>query len=198
MNDPLRALRAFLATTSEGPIEPDRMFDLTALLNHAWPALSGDADATAMAAYKISRAEQLTWRRPRLSFEIVRHGATVQGSTRGERQAWNVNVETGEAEVASVGYRQIDPPAHSVSVEPLVDHLVHAIQTHAEHPALRWLSDARVRVTVARISQLDSPYRETKADRSRRFRATLTKHLEHIGWDVVSGSRLDYEKRTEA
>ena len=50
-----------------------------------------------MKVWKIRRdagPEDLTWDPPNLCFSIDRHGGTVMGSKRAERQTWMLNLQT--------------------------------------------------------------------------------------------------------
>jgi hypothetical protein len=49
----------------------------------------------------VSRAEELSWNPPILSFTIERHGATARGSSRAELHEWTVNLHEGTAHWAA-------------------------------------------------------------------------------------------------
>jgi hypothetical protein len=89
----------------------------------------------------LSRTEHMVWEPPLLSFVIERHGALVGGgSTRGELQRWQVNVETSEAECFRAGHRQLRPAAPPVRAQQLADEIVYAIVRHdTTNPAIDWL-----------------------------------------------------------
>jgi hypothetical protein len=59
------------------------------------------ADETAMEGWKVSRAEELSWNPPILSFTIERHGATARGSSRAELHEWTVTLHEGTAHWAA-------------------------------------------------------------------------------------------------
>ena len=87
------------------------------LVETVWDKFEGSGQ-TKMDVGKIGRddsPEDLTWDPPDLSFTIDRHGGTVMGSTRAERQTWTLKhrndysnsackwVSTAPAEFAEVG-----------------------------------------------------------------------------------------------
>ena len=66
---------------------------LSKLLTFCWESFDGSSE-TSMAADKIDgRARGFKWKSPILTFEIERHGGTVIGSTRADRQEWTIDVE---------------------------------------------------------------------------------------------------------
>lgn len=179
----------------DGPIKGDQQPTVERLLADAWEDF-GAPEEGGMAGYKLhGRTEKLRWQRPLISFEIERHGGTARGSTRAEVQGWCVNVDTGEALPTRKGRRQIHPMAKAVRIEPSVDELVRKIQSRGTHPALEWLDDSHIRVTVSRISELEinSTPKATAAGRSRRLRVSLAKRLAELGWDHIADRR--WQKR---
>jgi hypothetical protein len=53
------------------------------LLKDSWPWLKGSDEAKTF-TNKLFRAENLRWKRPILTFQLERHGATINGSSRAE------------------------------------------------------------------------------------------------------------------
>jgi hypothetical protein len=197
---PLDDLRHALEDLAAGPISDHEKGRITGLLEAAWDDLQG-GDAEGMTPAKLrGRTEDMTWRPPCLAFNIGRHGGTVLGSTREERHQWEVDVQRGTATLQSTNrYRQLQPRARPVDVEPLVTEIVQAIKRHAEHPALTWLPPTRVRVTASKLPALAlrSAYRQTADGRRRRFIERLEPQLAGIGWSRLAGSgRFDFERKT--
>jgi hypothetical protein len=62
------------------------------LLTEAWGHLSGSTDTSMEAYARDGGPADLEWNPPILSFTIERHGGTVLGSTRAEKQRWSVDV----------------------------------------------------------------------------------------------------------
>lgn len=96
MIEKMTELRAFLASLPPGPVAgPAEEAGLKRRLA-AWNWLEGGEDP-GMAAWKVVRADTLTWAPPVVTFVIERHRATVWGSTWAEPQQWFMDVQTGRA-----------------------------------------------------------------------------------------------------
>jgi hypothetical protein len=195
----LDALRPFLAHTPAGPVPEEQIGQVERLLANAWDELAG-GDDEAMAGHKVlGRTEDLTWEPPELSFAIERHGAIVRGGTRAEMHGWGVDVQTGEAQrwASRSHYRQVYRRAPAVRVEPVADGVVRAVADARPHPAVAWVTPARVRVTPARIDALGlgDGFKATVAGRRRRFVAALVARLGPLGWSrVPSGRSLRFDR----
>src|SRR5260370_29710154 len=86
----IQRLRNAVEGLPSGLISEDRANEILSLLADCWDQIQG-TDTTAMFAYKLERAERLSWNPPCLVFIIERHGAAQVGSTRAELQEWSVN-----------------------------------------------------------------------------------------------------------
>ncbi len=147
-----------------------------------------------MAGHRVlDRAEDLSWSRPWLSFTIASEG-TAQVSVGAVSQRWSANVESGD--LHGEGFRQVLPPVAALRVGPPVEELVRAIQRRRDHPALTWLNDASVRVTVGQMNELrsDPGSRRTIADNRKRFREVLARRMAEIGWQAVPSTRVVFER----
>lgn len=195
--DALRALRDLMVATPDGRIGPDVRSRVEQLL----AALVGDADDESVLGHKILvHGEDLRWERPWVSFTIVQRGGTALGPTRAYLQRWSVNVESGDAQVSAIGFQQFQPSAAPLRVGPSVEELVQAIHERRDHPALKWLDEASVRVAVAQINELrsDAGSRQTIADSRTRFREALARRMAEIGWQAVPNTRIVFERRDRA
>src|SRR4051812_13634125 len=96
-------------------------------LEACWELLTG-SDQTSMQPSKLSRAENLRWDPPILSFEIERHGATVLGSPRAELHRWRIDLERGTADCQTGRYRKLHPTSPKLDVTPIVASVCEAIQ----------------------------------------------------------------------
>jgi hypothetical protein len=107
----IKKLQTFLSDVPHGAIPASKWDHVLKLVEASWPEFSGSGD-TKMAAWKIRRGEgpdDLTWDPPHLSFCIDRHGGTVLGSSRAEKQQWTLNLERLTADHTKSGYQQIRP-----------------------------------------------------------------------------------------
>lgn len=126
--------------------------------------------------------EDVGWHPPALSFTIVRHGGTVQGSTRADVQQWEVNVATGSASWTLEGRRQLKLLAPRVDVKAIAVCIKDLITNHIEDPRLKWNRDGSVRVMASQVFPADSAVKQTVAGRRRRFWSALDDLLAADGW----------------
>jgi len=99
----LDSLREHLRALGPGPVDRGCLLEVLVL---AWPEIDGGHEH-AMAVHKLARMERPAWHAPVLEFEIERHGGTVLGSTRAERQWWRVDIERATADCEALGHRQL-------------------------------------------------------------------------------------------
>jgi hypothetical protein len=137
--------------------------------------------------------ENLTWLPPLLSFEIDRHGGTVMGSTRAERQRWTLNLDTHSAVSKTCGHRQLRPNSPRLDVGPKVRAVCAAVQRGPASASdlmaqgiVEWRSDDELRVKHSKLIPDDGP-RQTIIGRRKKFRAKLRNEMTAIGWDEVPG-----------
>jgi hypothetical protein len=158
---------------------------------------------TGMDVRKILRGEgpeEVTWNPPCLSFVIDRHGGTVFGSTRAEKQQWALNLAKRTADQMPIGHRQLRPNASKVDVKPLADDVCKAVQEGPRSPS-RLVSDGIIvrknedELTVFHGKIVREGYQRTVSDRRKRFIADLKTKMELIGWNLVSQGRgLTFKK----
>jgi hypothetical protein len=141
-----------------------------------------------MEASKLfGRMEDVEWSPPLLTFRIERHGGIVGGgSTRAELQDWEVDIEAGTVKGGESGYRQLKPRDAPLNVTPLVNQVVALIKDHQTHEWLKWVSDRRVRLLIAKI--IPATNRQTTSGRRERFRAELEPRLEAMGFKRPPGA----------
>ena len=184
---PLDQLRLHLRDLAPGSVKDTST--LSDVLESAWGVLqAGDIRGLGMEASKLfGRMENVEWNPPVLTFRIERHGGIVAGaSKRAELQEWEVDAEAGTVTGGQVGFRQLKPQAAPLSVAPLVDKAVALIQDHQKHEWLKWVSDTRVRLLIAKIIPATNP--QTTSGRRTRFRAELEPRLETLGFKRPPGS----------
>lgn len=183
MSASLQALRGYLREQPSGPISASG--ELSTLLAKAWDSLTGSDDG-GMQAYKLhGRIESAEWNPPCLDFTIERHGATALGSTRAELQTWSVDVVQGTAVRGHPGIRQVHKAQPRLDVAPRVEDVAAAIQSGADHLALKWSADRKtVRVRIGEVIP-DVGASQTTTNRRKRFRAQLDARLKAAGWEIL-------------
>jgi hypothetical protein len=186
---PIAQLRELLEPLPPGPIAWDS--EMLSALAACWDDLDG-SDSAAMAAHKLYRAEFFQWQPPYLTFCIERHGGTVMGSTRGERQGWNVDVKQGRADFYSVGHVQLSPTDQPFRAGPVVAEIVNRIVAGVADNRLKWESPDNTIVRVLTSQFITGRVPQTEQGRRRRFRAALEKALSSVGWASVPRKRDVY------
>jgi len=180
----MKELLEKLKTIPKGPIK--QVAEIESLIIESWDEFSGSGDG-GMNAYKlIDRIENLNWDPPILSFIIERHGSiVVGGSTRAEKQKWELNTENRTALFSITGYKQIKPKQKSLNVTPIVEELATLIENNDIDERLRWSEDGSVYVQIGNIIPENSASNQTVASRRKRFRKQLDETLEKKGWQKL-------------
>lgn len=136
----MNKLEAYLATLTPGSIDDTNT--LGALLADCWDNIQRSDDG-GMQAYKlVGRIEQPVWEPPLLSFNIERHGGTVQGSSRAEIQRWTINLALTTATVSEAGYRQLyrqQSPWTKAHAEKAAQEVSDLINQQSEDELVTWL-----------------------------------------------------------
>jgi hypothetical protein len=183
-----------LASTPPGAIEGTTKDTILGLLVNCWSELEG-AEQTSMAAHKLDRAEDLSWKPPELSFRIERHGATVLGSTRAELQNWTVNLNRGTANCEQGSYRQLTPIAPRLDVKSIVDRVYETVQQGplsdselVKKGIVVWNGDKQVAIKHGLLIP-SGAHARTVAGRRQRFRKELTAKMGSFGWRLVPSHR---------
>jgi hypothetical protein len=198
----IQKLIGFLQPVSPGTIPTDISGELFQLVVASWDEFSGSAE-TRMEARKILRDEgpkDVTWSPPCLSFTIERHGATVLGSTRAEKQRWTLNLDRRTADHLQIGFRQLRPRAPRVDIRGLADEVSKAVQEGpssasrlVSNGVVVWKNDDELTVFHGKI--VGGDYQRTVSGRRRRFIADLKPKLRMIGWELISvGRGLTFKK----
>lgn len=197
----IEQLRDALRDVPHGPLETDDAARITYLLAECWEQIPG-ADETSMQAYKLSRAERLSWRSPCLSFEIERHGGTVLGSKRAELQHWTVDLETLKATYTEGKYRQLTPAAPRLDVRPLAKAVCDAVQQGPETDAelvrngtVVWQEPTQLTIKPSLLID-NGGFRQTIESRRKRLRNELIKQMSTLGWRLESRQRFMIFSRT--
>ena len=168
----------------------------------SWNEFSGSR-ITKMDALKILRDDgpaEVTWYPPRLSFVIERHGGTVLGSTRAEKQQWTMNLEKRTADQMQIGHHQLHPNAPKLDVNPLANGVCKAVQegpsSHSRlvsEGIIVWKNNDELTVFHGKIVR--GGYPRTVSGRRKRFTADLKSKMERVGWNLVlQGRGLTFKK----
>jgi hypothetical protein len=177
--DAINNLRAKLESMPNGSVPSDQQQEVKKLLAEAWELLEG-SDQESTDANKLSRAENLRWQSPTLSFLLERHGATIHGSTRAELHHWEVNLEKRQASIVKRGRRQVLAQAARMDVEAIAAAVADSIISLREQPWLKWNGTDEVRVVISQV--IPTTKAQTTSNRRKRFRDALLKRLAPKGW----------------
>jgi hypothetical protein len=190
----LAELKAILNKLPQGSIPVRMRNQVLELVETVWDKFEGSGQ-TKMDVWKIGRddgTEDLTWDPPDLSFTIDRHGGTVMGSTRAERQTWTLNLETITATPHVSGYRQLQPNSPKLDVTPFVKAICEAAKRGPASPSdlidgglVEWRGNDEIRVRHADLIPNVGP-KDTISGRRKRLREKLKSEMTAIGWEQVS------------
>lgn len=185
MPDSMGAVRTFLDAQGTGPLADTG--GLIARLARAWPDLAGSG-GEAMEPRRLGRLVDPEWLPPVLTFVVERHGGTVRGSTRADRQRWTVDLDAGTAVPATIGYRQLRPRAARLDVDSIVADVVRLVAGGVDDERLRWSADrGTVRVAVGRLVPAGGP-KQTVEGRRRRVGARLQVATAEAGWSKTAAA----------
>ena len=196
-----KLLQDVLKNIPPGELQAGDSQHILRVLTECWDQLRG-ATETSMRAFKLGRAERLTWNPPILSFTMERHGGTVLGSTRAELQDWTVDVETGIADCSPGGRRQLVPVARSVDVVPIA---ARVFETIDEGPAstsdlikagtVTWQGERQVIIKHSALIP-NHGFQQTVAGRRRRLRTDLRRGMAERGWQLLNTQRyMTFERK---
>jgi hypothetical protein len=156
-----------------------------------------------MEPWKVSRAEDLRWDPPYLSFMIERHGPTVLGSSRAELHEWRINLEKGTASCEQGRYRQLRPTSKRLNIKPIVACICEAVQQGPESDSplaqkgiIVWKGTDEVSIRHGDL--ISGNYQRTIESRRKRFRGELIGQMKPLGWDFVAVRRTMIFKRSGA
>ena len=178
----MEKLRTLMGQQPEGSIHYTP--EVEHVLAACWHRLKGSADG-GMEGHKLrNRMERAVWNSPLLSFNIERHGATVNGSAYAEVQHWSVNVETGEASLEGSSRRQVETKDKPLKVNPLADEISTAIVEHIQDPRLRWDGNQKVKILIESV--IPATNQQTTLARRKRFWNALEEKVKPQGWIRLS------------
>lgn len=199
----IQELARLLNAVPAGTIPVNMIDKVFKLVEGDWDEFYG-YDETSMSAWKLLRdrgPEDVIWSPPCLSFTIDRHGGTVLGSPRAEKQRWRLNLETKTADHFQDGFRQLRPNAPRLDVTLVATDVCNAVQ-NGPSCASRFVSDgvltwrSHEELIVRHGMLIDGEYQRTISDRRKRFCADLKAKMEAIDWELVSKGRwLTFKKR---
>jgi hypothetical protein len=184
---PLQAIKSYLNSKPPGPLDDEERVET--LLVSAWNELDGSADG-GMESYKLNgRMESLTWNPPTLSFQIERHGATVNGSVYAEMQQWDVDCEKGVANYDKFNSRrrQVAAKNRPLKVAPIAKEIADVIRRGVVDDRVKWLSSSEAKVLISEVIP-DGGAQQTVSGRRKRFYTALQHELAETGWTKRANS----------
>jgi hypothetical protein len=180
----MKELEDYLISLPQGVIQDQDIKNIEKYLEKVWEQLE-DSNATQMCGFKLRRGiENVKWNPPILSFIIERHGGTVMGSSRAERQSWSIDIIQKKAYSGTVGYRQIYKRQPNLNVELLVKEVFKLINEGTKDDRLKWNKDGSVRILIGKINELSksSAVKQTMLGRRKRFMTSMDELMNSIGW----------------
>lgn len=192
-NQVIGELQEYLAGIVPGEVSDTTQ--LIGLLKNCWSAIRGSSEE-AMAEHKLERAYGLEWQPPLLRFRIERHGSYMLGSTRAEKQWWEIDIDQARViGVGTHGYRQVVSNAKRLNVQPLAEEIVGIAYNGQADERLRWTAD-RLRVTFNLTKAIDlavgpSP-NQTREGRRKRLGKAVRELMIASGW--LDRGRNTYER----
>jgi hypothetical protein len=197
-------LAAQLQNLPAGLVSNDAESNIASLLEDCWHELEG-AEVSKMEDRKLLRddgPQEMTWSPPKLSFIIERHGGMVQGSTRAEKQKWNLDIEKKTVYQSIVGFRQVHPRASTLNVKLIAEEVCKAVQEgpHSKSELtvsgkLVWKGDGHLVIKHGKIIPNEG-FQQTIAGRRKRFRTDLQRELDALGWKLMkTGPSLTFKRK---
>lgn len=179
----MKELLDYLASIRPGAVSDAA--ELEVLLAQCWHEFCG-SDEEEMAGHKLlQRMQDVEWSSPRLHFWIERHGGTMLGSSRAERQGWTLDTNAKTATCGIIGYKQVSPMAPRLDVRPLAEEVVQLILHHKQDERLKWNDDGSVRIHIGTIIPEFLVVKQTLAGRRKRFRQVTDELLGQAGWPRI-------------
>lgn len=166
----LEQLRACLAALTSGPLPSPDSIDVERHLMACWHCLEVALDGWIEAEELAGRIEGLAWTPPLISFQIERHGATVEASTRSTVQSWQVDVDGGTASISGSGQREVYQMDQRLDVLWVAAELVAAICQRRPDSRISWRGGAATVIMATAVLTAD---RQTTSARRKR----LTKEI---------------------
>jgi len=159
-----------------------------------WDHLSGSSEVGMTSTKLPGRLENISWNNPILSFDIERHGATVLGSSRGEVQTWQVDLEAMIANVVATKSRQLHKMDTRLDIHPIAEKIANAIifQQHIE--LIEWLSGEKVRIRTS--AAIPATNKETTAARRKRLISEVEIRVASAGWRRTNVTGLPVFERS--
>jgi len=114
---------------------------------------------------------------------LERHGGKVLGSTRGELQHWEVDLDKQTARIVKTGYRQLESMAHRLSIKELAEEIAERILSGGQDDRVKRLDDGSVKVLVSKIFPTGSGFQRTVSGRRKHLIQYVSKRLSQEGWE---------------
>lgn len=180
-----------MASVAEGKLEGPQV---DRLLASCWDEL-GDSGEGGMQGNKLAgRMESVYWAPPILSFVIERHGGAACGSTRGELQYWEVDLDQKTARLVRSGRRQLKPMAKRLPIQSIAEEIVGKLLAGTDDPRIKRLEDGTVKVIASAVVPSGSGFKRTVEGRRKRLVEGVAVGLKPHGWAKATGGKLIREE----
>ena len=178
----IRALHDYLIALPDGKaaIVDKPKSDILMLLAECWQSLKG-SDQHKTFPEKVCRAENLKWKPPVLCFELERHGALINGSSRADVHHWEINLDRETAAIVKNGHRQVDKMSPRMDTQAKALETANKILSGLDDPTLTWKGNRDyVIINIGKI--IPEQVLRTTQDRRTRFKGQLEKCMLEQGW----------------
>jgi hypothetical protein len=160
------------------------------LLSESWHLFAG-SDQHSTHAYKLNRAEELTWNGKELTFLLERHGQTTRGSTRASVHLWTINPLIRSAICQDDGVRQVHKSQPRLDLNEVADCVIQLVKAGVNCDEVTWVPD-KTSITINLSAVLPIAVAQTARSRNKRFRALIAILMRDLGWVELPGSKLRF------
>lgn len=177
----------YLAAVGEGRLKGSQV---DRLLASCWEQLDGAYEGGMQGIKLLGRMEAVRWQAPILSFRIERHGGTVNGSTRGELQHWEIDLDHKTARIVRCGQRQLKPMAKRMSIQAIADEVICLVLAGTDDPRIRKCEDRTIQLVASVAFPTGSGFKRTVEGRRKRLVECVAAGLKPHGWTKATGNKF--------
>ncbi len=135
-------------------------------------------------ANKLHRLERPTIEQDGcITFQLERHGGTVNGSTRAHLHTWQVNLTKKTATITRHGHRQLQATKRW-DYKTAAHEILAVVEAGQQHQAVSWIKEfTHFQLTLNKV--VPGGAQQTVTSRNRRFKEFFIKEAADQGWTCV-------------